>query len=262
MPDESDTMIKLVVFSVAFVLILGLLISGSAGLLNFTSLEDKEMKDKTFSASEFSQIDFWQNDEAAGYPGNVTPDIAASELLSGWIPPTEVMVMLGMDPITTANPLQFSNGAYTGSQNIKLYLLADGWIVYHRGGGWDRWWQYITFQDILNGIEHVEDGGRKSIVHAKVGVGISVVFYFPQQISPTVALNADSSYQVAVGQMPIDATYDVGSVWSIVGQVLTFSLQTTGVWWIDIIASTIVWAGLVIVGFYMINRLLDHIPFT
>lgn len=267
------------VFSIIFVMILSLLISGTSPLLtgSFTS---GTLNEKAFDSSDYVSMDWWTFWYDENGVRNVDYSINASDSAgfwgTYWNAPDSGSVLgrnifggeLAWNGWTDADRLCWndSDGAtFVGFHDVKLFALSGGtWIVFHAGGGWDRWWYTITPQEIVNNVEKTSSGSHSSIIHTKLGnVGVSVVFQFAPGADVADDLATNGYYNVAVGQMPIDNTAAANTdIWTVVGQVLTFSLPSTGVWWIGTIVSGTVWTGLIMAGFYLINRLLDHIPFT
>jgi hypothetical protein len=269
--DSYGSVMKVAVFSIMFVAIFAILVNGVGNILDAGDVgEMNEMKAKEFSKEQFAQMEWWNYENSPGYGINMTGG-GSSIIGTYFSAPSEVLVGLanlgdwfaGPDTDATPDGLRWETDDYEFPHQVRLYPLEGGtWVVYRQGGGWDRWDQWIEPRDIINNLIGDIADGQSATISVTVGVQVSVVFSFPAGVDPRSALANNGPYSVAVGQTMIDQTYNMGDAWTVVGQLLTFSLDTTGVWWIDYLASGVVWASLVMVGFYMINRLLDHIPFT
>ncbi len=276
MGDGGDSgygsVMKWAIFSIVFVAVFALLSGGMSNVINGDTRQSSEMDSKTFGAEEYAGVSWWSYSGATGFGINMTGDndFIGPTGIFGAPSPAQVALAnynpLGayfQAPNTDADPLEWTYGDVSGIHSLKLYTFNGGeWIAYRQGGGWDRWWTIIEPGDIITAARQLGDGSSSASVKIDVGVKATLVFSFPKNQSVSDALANNGPYNVAVGQTLLDSSFEVGDVWTIAGQLLTFSLHTTGVWYVDYIASTVVWAGLIMVGFYMINRLLDHIPFT
>lgn len=271
MADEGDPMMRVAIFGITFTVVMAILISGLGGILNTEDSSSARMSPLNFDTQDFTRITWWTNAGNANYTLNV------SEAYDGFgtyfITPSNVAVagtnILGQfeDPNTDCGIVEGSrweSGSYSGNHAVRLYPMTNGdWVVYRQGDGWDRWTWWINARDIAEAATQKTDGSWTAQMHASVGVGVSVVFFFPSTTTSVLqALQDNGIYYVAVGQDTMDQISVTTDVWSVVGKLLTFSSTLSGVWWIDGIVSTCVWASIIFTAFYMINRLLDHIPFT
>lgn len=263
--DGSNSMLSVVVFVAVLMAVFALLISGVSGI--FGAEDDLPgMRDKSFHAGEFASFSWWTNDESPGWPSNATNDRTGTY----WDAPAAVNVawanLLGdyVEIHTDSTPYVWSGtDGYQGKGAIRIYLMHDGSIIlFRQGGGWDRWWHEISALEIATAAQAQESGGYVAKLQANVGVKVTLVLMFPGGYDPAVLLSSHSLYQFGVGQMPLDKVSTTQDVWGIAGDLLTFNLQATGVWWIDYLFSMAVWSMILYVGFYMITRLLDLIPFT
>ena len=264
--DGSNSMLSVVVFVAVLMAVFALLISGVSGI--FGAEDDLPgMRDKSFHAGEFASFSWWTNDESPGWLSNATNDRTGTY----WDAPSPGDVAIANlinDHVyigTAATPYDWSgSGAdYSAEHAVRVYLMDSGSIIVFRQGGWgDRWWQEFTVGEIVTSAERQDGGGHIARLQANVGVSVSLVLLFPGGYDPAVLLSSHSWYQFGVGQLPLDKVSTTQDVWGIAGDLLTFNLQATGVWWIDYLFSMAVWSMILYVGFYMITRLLDLIPFT
>lgn len=262
----NNSMLSVVVFVGVLMAVFALLVSGVSGI--FGAEDDLPgMRDKSFHAGEFATFSWWTSDETPGWLSNATAyrtgtywtaprpgDVAVANLINDhvWID-------------TDATPYDWSgSGAdYSAEHAVRVYLMDGGSIIVFRQGGWgDRWWQEFTPRDILTATEKQDGGGYITRLQANVGISVTLVLLFPGGYEPSNLLSSHSLYQFGVGQMPLDKVSTTKDVWGIAGDLLTFNLQATGVWWIDYLFSMAVWSMILYVGFFMITRLLDLIPFT
>lgn len=260
---EAGNLISVVVFVAVFMSIFALLISGVSGIFGADDEAlNNGMRDKSLNSGDFAGFEWWTNDEDAGWLSNATGYRTGSY----WDAPPAVNVAWAnllndfVSIHTDATPYVWSRGPdYSSEHAIRIYLMDDGSIIlFRQGGGGDRWWQQITPADILSATKRDENGGSIARLAFDIGVKGTLVILFPGGYDPLILMQSVGHYEFGIGQMLVDKTV-ASDVWSIVGDLLTFNLQATGVWWIDYLFSVAVWSMLLYVAFMMITRL---IPFT
>lgn len=262
----SGSMLSVVVFVGVLMAVFALLVSGVSGIFG-TEDDLPGLRDKSFNAGEFTSFTWWTNDDSPGWLSNATdyrvgtywdapptPNVAFANAIN-----TPVKIHTdAVDYVWSGSGVDYQN-----EHAVRIFMMQDGsMIVFRQGGGWDRWWTEYSAMDILSAAEEQDGGGYVARLNANVGISVTVVVIFPAGYDPAVLLRSHGPYQFGVGQMPLDKVSTTTDVWGIVGDLLTFDLQATGVWWIDYLFSLAVWSMILYVGFYMITRLLDLIPFT
>lgn len=269
---ESGAMMKVVVFCAAFIAILSLLLSGVSGIFGDDTSDDLSgVRDKRFNLGEFASFNWWTNHAD---PGNLT---AVSEYMVGtyWEAPSAGDVAISGESLAVKGPGELApttdcrgarwDGAegFQGDNGIHLYALNDGsWIAYREEGWFDRYWQVITMGDILSAVEHQDGLGYIARIQLDVGVKATMVFHFSSTgylYDPADLLRNFGPYQVGVGQTSLDKMELTTDAWSVAAQLLTFNLQSTGVWWVDYLFSVVVWA---MIGYTALMIISKFIPFT
>lgn len=272
MADEDGSIMRVVVFAATFVAIFALLISGVSGLWGVPDDPQTGLGDKRFSMGQFAEMDWWT---AAADPGNMT-SVGAVLIGTFWEAPSPGDVAIsGAAVAVREGPGGFGRSDTTdakgflwegsvpdlqGDHGIHMYGISNGtWIAYRETGGWDRYWDVITARDILDALHTDDSGVRSATVTVSVGITAQVTFYFPYHYDPARLLDQNLGYyEVGVGQYMSDKISTSSDLWGIAAQLLTFQLQATGVWWIDYLFSTIIWASIGYVAFVIVRSL---VPF-
>lgn len=266
--EGGSSELRVVIFAISLVMIFSLMIAGVSGVFYNKDAEPRGvLNDKNWMIGDLVSLNWWNNVVS---PGNLT-DIYPGRAGTYWIPPTAGDVLWSGSGLAVredeGNPLvSYTTDARAvvwegpsddlkGDGAIHLYHLNDGsWIAYRESGLWDRFWQVITPYEIAMAVD--EDDIAK--IQLNVGVKATLIFYFPLESDAKTVLESLGPYKMGVGQYISDQMAATSGVVDALLGLLSFNLQATGVWWIDMIFSTIIWAAILWVGVVAISKL---IPF-
>lgn len=251
MADDDSSLMKSIVFVVAFAALFGFLFSYSSNI--FTGADPPEQSDfisTNFDIADIGTTTFWTQDNGSEFI-EVTESTQYNTLVT-WGTWNGFIIADGDD-------LDFHQAPETVHIFPMTYdaIHADSFLVFQEWGLWDKDGEYITFQTILGNIVETEKNLQASI-HLDLQAGITIWFIFPIDSDPETLLYDHSGFTIALGQSLIDATNSANNMWAVITGLLTFNIDT-GIPLVNYLISIPIWISIAFIVYSILSRLIPWV---
>ena len=263
MADDESSILKSMVFVVAFSAIFGLLFAYSSPIFGAPDPPDpSDFITRNFDPETIGTTTFFYD------PGNDNfQGVNITELVD-WNSYVTYPIINGA-PSSDGDYWELTDGVDT----IRIYpvgpdadgpkgqdmALADSFLIYEQWGLWSRDYESISFNAIISAAQQTESGYEARFT-VDLDEKVTLWFIFNTEIFDddlTVAdfLEMGWGYQIVIGQSLLDAAEGSQNIWGAISGIMTFNIKT-GIAVLDFLISLPIWVTITYITLTVVSKLI------